>query len=71
MFIIPSGLLIFTPWNEKNIPLGLSKKRILMTDIVGKLWGFCHTLGDALCSMPYSFYSTIYFLPKSALSQNR
>ena len=32
------------PVELKNIPPGLSKKRIFMADIVGKLWGFCHTL---------------------------
>ena len=32
------------PVELKNIPLGLSKKRFFMTDIVGKLWGFCYTL---------------------------
>jgi len=49
------------PVELKNIPLGLSKKRIFMTDIVAKLRGFCHTLrhdgidyGDYIEELPSS-----------------
>jgi len=49
------------PVELKNIPLGLSKKRTFMTDIVAKLWGFCHTLrhdgidyGDYIEELPSS-----------------
>jgi len=41
--------------------VNLVKKRIFMTDIVGKLWGFCHTLrhdgidyGDYIEELPSS-----------------